>query len=46
MVKGNYAAARSAFRTTRAADSQLDAVYVCLTQTYARKANDVEAPIS
>jgi tetratricopeptide (TPR) repeat protein len=43
MVKSNYDAARAAFRTALATDSQLDAAYVGLAQTYARQANDTEA---
>jgi tetratricopeptide (TPR) repeat protein len=43
MVKGNYDAAREAFRAALAVDSQLDAAYVGVAQTYARQANDVEA---
>jgi tetratricopeptide (TPR) repeat protein len=43
MVKGNYDAARNAFRAALAIDPQLDAAYVGLAQTYAREANDSEA---
>lgn len=43
MVKGNYPAARNAFNAALAANSQLDAAYVGLAQTYARQANDAEA---
>jgi tetratricopeptide (TPR) repeat protein len=43
MVKGNYDAAREAFHAALAVDSQLDAAYVGLAQTYARQANDAEA---
>ena len=43
MIKGNYAAARDSFHAALAADSQLDAAYVGLAQTYARQGNDAEA---
>jgi tetratricopeptide (TPR) repeat protein len=43
MVKGNYDAAQSAFRTALTTEPQLDAAYVGLAQTYARQGNDVEA---
>ncbi|MGD0630925.1 MAG: tetratricopeptide repeat protein [Terracidiphilus sp.] len=43
MVKGNYGAARDAFRTALRTDPQLDAAYVGLAQTYAREAKDAEA---
>jgi tetratricopeptide (TPR) repeat protein len=43
MIKGNYPAARDAFRAALAIDPNLDAAYVGLAQTYAREANDVEA---
>jgi tetratricopeptide (TPR) repeat protein len=43
MVKGNYDAARNAFRAALATDPQLDAAYVGLAQAYAREANDSEA---
>jgi tetratricopeptide (TPR) repeat protein len=42
MVKGNYDAARDAFHAALATDSELDAAYVGLAQTYARQANDAE----
>ena len=43
MIKGDYAAARNAFRAVLAADSDLDVAYVGLAQIYARDANDAEA---
>jgi len=43
MVKGNYAAARDAFHAALVTDSQLDAAYIGLAQSYAREANDAEA---
>jgi tetratricopeptide (TPR) repeat protein len=43
MLKANYSAARTAFQSALAADTQLDAAYVGLAQTYAREANDAEA---
>lgn len=43
MNKGDYPAARNAFRTALAADSDLDVAYVGLAQTYARDSNDAEA---
>lgn len=43
MLKGNYDAARSAFRAALATNPQLDAAYVGLAQTYSRQANDAEA---
>ncbi|HEV2472108.1 MAG TPA: tetratricopeptide repeat protein [Chthonomonadales bacterium] len=43
MIKGNYDAARDAFRSALATDPELDVAYVGLAQTYAREANDAEA---
>jgi tetratricopeptide (TPR) repeat protein len=43
MLKGDYAAAREAFKAALDNDPQLDAAYVGLAQTYARQANDGEA---
>lgn len=43
MIKGDYPAAREAFRASIAADPDLDVAYVGLAQTYAREANDEEA---
>ncbi len=43
MVKGNYTAARDAFKSALDIDPQLDTAYVGLAQTYARQANDPEA---
>ncbi len=43
MIKGNYAAARDAFRSALNADADLDVAYVGLAHTYAREANDTKA---
>jgi tetratricopeptide (TPR) repeat protein len=43
MIKGDYSAARTAFRAALAADPDLDVAYIGLAQTYAREANDAEA---
>ena len=43
MIKGDYAAARDAFNAALAENSELDAGYVGLAQTYARQGNDSEA---
>jgi len=43
MIKGDYQAARNAFRAALEADPDLDVAYVGLAQTYAREANDAEA---
>jgi tetratricopeptide (TPR) repeat protein len=43
MIKGDYAAAREAFHAALAENSELDAAYVGLAQTYAREGNDAQA---
>ncbi len=43
MVKGDYAAARKAFRDALAVDPHLDAAHVGLAQTYARQGDDAAA---
>ncbi|HEY2470536.1 MAG TPA: tetratricopeptide repeat protein [Terracidiphilus sp.] len=43
MIKGDYAAARDAFKAALADNPELDAGYVGLAQTYSREANDAEA---
>lgn len=43
MIKGDYAAAREAFRKALDADPDLDEAYVGLAQAYAREGNDAEA---